>query len=120
MWEDTTYSTLSSDGDSVFEVEEASRHFRQPPVQQRRFLRANGMIGGVADNPNNKLAAYDLHTQGKIVWKIGGENKKDHEVEPQLNGAFFLGPPLPLLGRLYVMAEIKGEIRLVVIDSKIG
>ena len=41
-------------------------------------------------------------------------------VEPKLSGAYFLGPPLPLMGSLYVMAEIKGEIRLVVLDSKTG
>ena len=37
-----------------------------------------------------------------------------------LVGAYFLVPPLPLFGRLYVLAEIKGEIRLIVLDAKTG
>ena len=118
LWENATYSTLASDGDYVFEVEEVPDSSGIPQIQQRRIFRP-GMVGGLTDNPTNELAAYNLHTQGKIVWKVGGE-KKDHDVEPQLTGAFFLGPPLPLLGRLYVLAEIKGEIRLVVLDSKTG
>ncbi len=35
-------------------------------------------------------------------------------------GAFFLGPPLPLEGKLYAVAEFNGEIRLVVLDAKTG
>jgi outer membrane protein assembly factor BamB len=40
--------------------------------------------------------------------------------EPKSAGAFFLGPPLPVSGTLYVMAEVKGEIRLLAIDPETG
>ena len=60
----------------------------------------------------NRLAARELRTQGKLKWEVGGVTGED---EPKLAGAFFLGPPLPLLGNLYALAEMKGqEIRLVV------
>jgi outer membrane protein assembly factor BamB/predicted Zn-dependent protease len=52
-----------------------------------------------------------------LKWTIGGQTGED---EPELAGAFFLGPPLPLMGQLFVMAEIKGEIRLVVVDAETG
>ncbi len=35
-------------------------------------------------------------------------------------GAFFLGPPLPLQGRLYVLAEVKKDIKLEVLNAKTG
>jgi hypothetical protein len=42
------------------------------------------------------------------------------EEEPQLAGTFFLGAPLPVLDALYVMAELNGEIQLVVLDPGSG
>ncbi len=33
---------------------------------------------------------------------------------------FFLGPPLPLRGQLYVMAEVKDEMRLLALDATTG
>ena len=65
----------------------------------------------------NKLTAVELRTQGKLKWVIGGQLGED---EPQLAGAFFLGPPLPLQDKLYVLAEIKQEIKLCVLDAKTG
>ena len=42
------------------------------------------------------------------------------EDEPDLAGGFFLGPPLPLMGQLFVLAELKGEIRLLALDATNG
>ena len=55
--------------------------------------------------------------EGKLRWIVGGEDGTD---EPKLAKAFFLGAPLPLMGRLYVLAEVNGEIRLVVLDADSG
>ena len=66
----------------------------------------------------NRLAARELKTEGKLKWEVGGPGGED---EPKLAEAFFLGPPLPLQGRLYVLAEMKGqEIRLVALSAKTG
>jgi tetratricopeptide (TPR) repeat protein len=80
------------------------------------------MWGGTLDKVTNELAAYELRTQGKIKWKVGGGgDKRDFDAEPKLAGAYFLGPPLPLNGQLYVLAEINNEeIALVVLDAKTG
>ena len=36
---------------------------------------------------------------------------------PAASRTFFLGPPLPLMGQLYVLGEIKGEIRLLALEA---
>ena len=72
----------------------------------------------------NELAAYELKTQGKIKWRVGGGgDHRDIDIEPKLAGAYFLGPPLPLDdGQLYCLAE-RGKdqaIYLEVLDAKSG
>jgi outer membrane protein assembly factor BamB/tetratricopeptide (TPR) repeat protein len=117
LWENATYGTISSDGEYVFQLEEVT----EPPMIREMPGRAMWRRGQPVtfDTPTNELAAYELRTQGKIKWRVGGK-KKDFDVEPQLTEAYFLGPPLPLMGRLYVLAEMKGEIRLVALDAKTG
>ena len=117
IWEDATYGTLSSDGRLVFVIEELPLGLGggYPAV----FF---GGMGGRGD-PSSKgigdvLAAYDIKT-GKLQWKLGGEpDSIGPGLEP--NDTFFLGPPLPLRGQLYVMAEINGEIRLLALDGATG
>ncbi len=120
--DNATYGTLSSDGKFVFAVEEGPDGAQPIDPQRQRFI-VRGPGGRMPlDNPTNELAAYEIPnasggSEGKIKWRIGGANA---DFEPQLAGAFFLGAPLPLANRLYVLAEIQGEIRLVVIDPKNG
>ncbi len=63
----------------------------------------------------NRLAAYDLRSEGKLRWALGGP--PGDEALPEAE-TFFLGPPLPIAGRLYVLAESKSQIRLLVIDPQ--
>jgi len=115
IWEDATYGTLSSDGDQVYFIEDLGLGTNPSPLVT--FL-PNGRRLTVSTRNANRLAARELRTQGKLKWEVGGIAGGD---EPKLAGAFFLGPPLPLLGHLYVMAEMKSqEIRLVVLSSKTG
>ena len=77
------------------------------------------MIGGGRNDPSNrgitnKLAAYDIHT-GQACngsWAARSALRQ--------SDTFFLGPPLPLRGQLYVMAEIKDEMRLLALDGATG
>ncbi len=67
----------------------------------------------------NSLKAYSLET-AKLLWELGGKSQSGN---PQLDalfgllnnegGSFFLGPPLPLTGLLYVLHEKDNELRLV-------
>ena len=52
----------------------------------------------------------------KLVWECGDEEK---DLTP-LAGSFFLGPPLPLAGLLYVLTEKNSELRLVCLDATKG
>ena len=112
IWDDATYGTLSSDGSLVFVIEELPLGVGGPNG-------GFGMFGGGRNDPSNrsitnKLAAYDIHTEGKVQWELGGQESL------RQSDAFFLGPPLPLRGQLYVMAEVKDEMRLLALDGATG
>ncbi|MBN1854358.1 MAG: PQQ-binding-like beta-propeller repeat protein [Pirellulales bacterium] len=116
MWDDMIYGGLSSDGRCVYAI-------RDFPINTETLDRTLGVRGpvfirgrpGLQDptewiGPTNRLTAFDLRSEGKQVWEINGA-----DADGPLAGAFFLGAPLPLDGRLYVLAEIRGGIQLVVI-----
>ncbi len=115
VWEDATYGTMTSDGRLVFSIEDlglnlASRNSRHIIINGRRQANPNW------PKTHNRLAAHDIRT-GKLIWHLGGSGD---EFDLPHAGTFFLGPPLPLMGRLYILAEVKGEIRLVALDAKSG
>ena len=109
---------MSSDGEQVFIVEEFGGAGTGSGLG---YGVAVGMVPqrrrpGMWQTGSNRLVARELKTEGKLKWEVGGPTGED---EPKLAGAFFLGPPLVLQGRLYALAEMKGqEIRLVVLSAK--
>ncbi len=134
---DMTYGTLSSDGRSVFSVEDAGAESASPASMvaggravfigggvfrvRGRGIFLNGFNGNNEEQPAlcNVLAAHDIRT-GKLKWQIGGP-AGPHALP--LAGTFFLGPPLPLHSRLYALAENeqdKGVIRLLALDAATG
>lgn len=112
IWGDLTYGALSSDGQRVFAIEDLpldagsamTRHFFNFPAPRNQ----------TGPRPFNRLAAFNVRT-GKLEWHLGGAG--DEFGLPQA-GTFFLGAPLPLMDRLYVIGETRGEIRLLALDSK--
>ena len=121
IWDDATYGTLSSDGARVYCVEDLAGNMQEAvpgAIAARQQVIVNN---GRVVTPNtifyNRLAAYEIATEGKLSWELGGEPKDE---SPRLAGAFFLGPPLPLGGHLYALAEIKGEIRLIALAAETG
>ena len=115
VWQDATYGTMSSDGRYVFSVEDLGVGI---PLGGSRHIVINGrrQTNPAWPKPYNRLAAHDIRT-GKLKWHVGGGAE---EFKLPLSGAFFLGPPMPLMGQLYVLAEIKYEIRLLALDAKSG
>jgi len=112
IWDDATYGTLSSDGSLVFVIEELPLGVTGP--NGGGFI----VVGNGRSDPSNRsitnrLAAYDIQT-GKYRWWLGGQESLGQ------SDTFFLGPPLPLRGQLYVMAEIKDEMRLLALDGATG
>jgi len=118
LWDDAVYGTLSSDGELVFAVEPAesdgSAYTGRFLVGGNQGMQFQQFFGGAGQT--NRLTALDIAT-GKLKWEIGGP-KGNFPLEQA--GAFFLGPPLPLFGRLYVLAEIEGEMRLLALNSMTG
>ena len=114
LMQDNAYGQVSSDSERVFLL------WDLPAIKQtsRTSFNVNPATGKQsAAESSNQLAALDLETEGSLAWIVGGTSGED---EPALAGAFFLGPPLPLYGELYAIAELDGEIRLCVLDATSG
>ncbi len=112
LWLDLVYGAISSDGERVFAIRNLdSVHMRgNAPFGMRAF----GRLDEELEDLGNTLAAYDLRTEGKRLWKLDGETN------PQLAGCFFLGPPLAIGNSLYVIAEYANSIHLIELDSRDG
>ena len=114
LMQDNAYGQVSSDSERVFLL------WDLPVIKQtsRTSFMVNPATGKQSGaESSNQLAALDLKTEGSLAWIVGGTSGED---EPALAGAFFLGPPLPLYGELYAIAELDGEIRLCVLDAASG
>lgn len=121
VWENAVYGMLSSDGDYVFCVDEPKRSWQPGQREQANVEEgsARQMIFAARPfamprqaSPTNVLKAYELASQGKFIWSS--------ESHAELDDLFFLGPPLPVAGSLYVLGELKGEVRLYVLDPRTG
>ena len=110
VWNDLPYGQITSDGERVFMIDDLGE------IEFTSFSPAFGMRGTRPTNAaTNTLVALDLATEGKLLWRIGAEDDVS-----TLSKAFFLGPPLPLAGKLYVMAELAGDIQLICLDPLSG
>ena len=111
-WTDYLKGHVSSDGQRVYRLEEASVDSNQ----------ANGPFGLQRRNytPTTKvhwLQALDVTQQGKVVWQAGIGQKMG---DPELSEISFLGCPLPIKDDLFVIGKRRQEIVLVAIKAKTG
>ena len=113
MWDDSVFGKLSSDGVRVFSVEGLPS---QPTSRHPNMIVAGPQGTRQAAQPHNLLVAHDIKT-GKVKWHLGGENGERAYKEA---GTFFLGPPLPLQGKLYVLGEVGDEINLFELEAATG
>jgi outer membrane protein assembly factor BamB/tetratricopeptide (TPR) repeat protein len=113
LFENSVLASFATDGKRVFAVEDvavapfSAPDGRQPPAQTMYGSLGNDVL------TNNRLQAYDLET-GKLVWELGGRG------QDELANTFFLAAPLLLDGKLHVLAEKEGNLRLVVLDPVKG
>ncbi|MDX1965257.1 MAG: PQQ-binding-like beta-propeller repeat protein [Pirellulales bacterium] len=124
-WSNLNNGGLSSDSQRIFFVEDdpssgneqlaQAQMFRMNPFIARRGWMNSGEVSYAPGA--NRLFACDIPTQGKLQWVVGGT---DSETEPRLANVVFLGPPLPLQGTLYVLAEIKQSICLLALQATTG
>jgi len=122
LFENSAINTLSTDGQFVYVVEDLA-----VPPEPRQSI-DNGMIfrGGMVPNQapldkdlddavsHNRLFALSLARSGALTWALG-----DEETDP-LHDYSFLGPPLPLDGRLYMLVQKKRQMSLLCIDPDAG
>ncbi len=119
VFENTTIGTLSTDGDFVYTIEDLAV---PPPAAY-----AQQMMGFVG-NPNfnngwpaeitkavshSRLKAYDLTRDCAIAWDL----PDDKDDKGEFADCYFLGPPLCLNGKIYVLSEKQQEIRLVCLEN---
>jgi outer membrane protein assembly factor BamB len=115
FYNNSLQGSLSTDQTLVYAIEDLA----VPNIPQADVNIGRGMPRG---NPgsdtlapwyaHNKLVAIELST-GLVAWDIGSAGNNSPFAE-----TFFLGPPLPLGGKLYVLAETNREIRLLCLETR--
>lgn len=110
---------LASDGERVFAIDQLESRWTQP----------TGFGGQVQDTASinrqtNQLIALDLNAPvasvEKTLWSVGGAAPAEGEPRGPLAGHFFLGPPLPIEGRLYAVTEEDQQLNLVCLRPETG
>ena len=119
FFENTTTGTLSIDGDFAYTV--ADLAVPKPPMyrvagfpgQPQNFGWSPEIMEWVK---SNRLAAFDLSAGCSSVWlpEVFTDPKSE------LSGCFFLGPPLAVNGKLYVLSEKQQEMRLICLENVKG
>src|SRR5262249_16957967 len=123
LFENSPTGTPSSDGAFVFAVDDLA--VPMPPSMQAGMEDGLGRPG-INPNPNlndalkgavlhSKLRAYDL-VSGKLKWEVGGRGKEKEE----LYDSYFLGPPMPMAGKLYCLTEKNQDLRLICLEAATG
>ncbi len=118
IWEDRLLGIVSSDGQRVFAID----HLSSPQSSRAQRWQIRGPMGGgqgatkrITPGMTNRLSAYDLETEGRLVWEVDGQTAKE-----ELHGVFFLGAPLAIGEAIYCLVEIKSAIYLVALDGSSG
>jgi outer membrane protein assembly factor BamB len=122
--ENSVVGSLASDGQRVYCIDDLA----VPPYVQNFY----NNWGGAPQFPwgqkineamqHSVLYAFDLST-GKVLWRTGGPAGARDSHDPtkgELNESYFLGPPLALGGKLYVLTDKNQELRLVCLDAAKG
>lgn len=124
LCENSVLGTLSSDGTSVFAVDDLAVPPYPSPYAAFISRASQGLqlnfTPALTDAVfHSRLLALDLES-GKVIWEVGGRTDEpiQDEARLSLDNSFFLGPPLPLAGKLYVLVEQSQELRLVCLAGK--
>lgn len=110
IWGSSAFGQFTCDTNQLYYISGPDdRQFDQAVFNQ---------FGPASNQPShNFLTGVSLQGEGKVMWHVGGA---DGQNEPELAGAYFLGPPLSFEGDLYTLVEINLETRLVVLDARTG
>jgi outer membrane protein assembly factor BamB len=114
LWENSQAGSLSATDQHVFVIDDLC--LPPPPVNRAAGLPDPNVQGAAIKDmvEGNLLQGYQLRS-GKLSWEVGGPNDKG-----DLKQSYFLGPPLPLDGRLYALNEKNQDLRLVTLEPATG
>jgi len=118
VWDNDSYGRTAANQRYSFVIDGG---FDVPNSSQQQMLILGGRAGRSGSRQPakvfNRLTAIDLEREGAVAWVVGGETG---EMNTDLKGVFFLGPPLPAHNRLYVLFEREDIVHLGVLDAKTG
>ncbi len=131
LFENSVLGAISHDGQRVYFIDDIP--VPPHPSQMRSHAAFGGMPMNFAPFANevncNRLCAANIEKEGAICWspkglggKSGGtrgppaDGRGDLNAATELQDTFFLGPPLPLGGKLYLLTEKQSELRLICLD----
>jgi outer membrane protein assembly factor BamB len=112
--------TLSTDGVRVYAVDDLAvpPYRRSPRGRWRQEFSWPDFGPELTDAANSsRLLALDAE-RGKLLWEIGGRGGTSRA--GGLSDSYFLGPPLPLDGRLYALTEKDNKLALVCVAAADG
>jgi len=112
IWENSVVATLSSDNSQLYTIDDL---FWVPSYDwELRDYSKN--YQPAEDLTYNSLRGFDI-SSGKIKWSIGGHPWDKHTPD-EFKGSYFLGAPLPLDDKLFVLNEQNRVIRLLCLDIR--
>jgi outer membrane protein assembly factor BamB len=115
LFENSMVGTLSTDNSRVYAVDDLAvpPHPGTQNFQPWGGMPAQGMTSQLREvAERSRLLAIDLES-GKLVWERGDPLHDDNK---QTAGAYFLGPPVPLGGKLFVLIEKNAELQLLCLE----
>ncbi len=131
LFENAQVGSLSHDGRLAYYVDDLAvpppPPMNNPNMGMPQQVQTPGAGAGTrraAMQNYNRLTAVSLDT-GKLVWTLGGpegvplkdeEEEKSTDTQLLTENSFFLGPPLAVNGRLYVLFERKSQVKLACLD----
>jgi len=129
LFENALLGSISHDGKLAYFIDDLAvlpqpAGFANDPWGGMQPPGANGE-GPRTMKDYNKLVAVDLES-GMLTWSLGGigaQLKTDEEdritiSSKLMENSYFLGPPLPLNGKLYTLFERDGHLKLACLDPQ--
>ena len=117
LYENTMLGTLSTDHQYIYAIDDLAV---PPPYGYNPYIFQQGNMGEVRKFvTQNVLMAFSIERGGKLEWDLGGQD------DPLFAESHFLGAPIAIGGKLYVLNEKnpagntpggEADLRLVCID----
>jgi outer membrane protein assembly factor BamB len=123
IFDNSITGTLSTDGQYVFVIDDLAIQPHPQALLQFRMGWGGQMNFGALQKDvanRNTLKALSIARGGSLRFELGGDH--DPHVDPVqgTRDSFFLGPPLPLGNKIYVLNEKDGVIRLLCLQANTG